>query len=276
MSVKKIKPTTPSQRFRIAPDFSELSKVKPEKSLTSFNKSKGGRNNLGRMTVRNVGGGHKQKLRIIDFKRNKFDIPAKVYSIEYDPIRTAHIALLHYVDGEKAYIIAPDGLKVGSKIISGESVPPSVGNALLLKNMPAGSTIHNIELKPGKGGAIVRSAGASAKFLGKDGKYVSVKLPSGEVRSILGTCMATIGSVSNSSHFNVVIGKAGRNRWLGKRPRVRGVAMNPVDHPMGGGEGKASGGQPKSRTGVYSKGKKTRKKNKYSDKYILKHRNSKK
>ena len=276
MSVKKIKPTTPSQRFRIAPDFSMLSKVKPEKSLTSFNKSKGGRNNLGRMTVRNVGGGHKQRLRIIDFKRKKFDIPAKVHSLEYDPIRTAHIALLHYIDGQKTYIIAPEGLKIGDKIVSGKSVPPVIGNALLLKNMPAGSTIHNIELKPGRGGAIVRSAGSSAKLLGRDGKYVSVKLPSGEVRSILGECIATIGSVSNASNFNVVIGKAGRNRWLGRRPRVRGVAMNPVDHPMGGGEGKASGDQPKSRTGVYSKGKKTRKKIKYSDKYILKYRNSKK
>lgn len=276
MSVKKIKPTTPGQRFRIAPDFSELSKVKPKKSLLASKKSRGGRNNSGKMTVRNVGGGHKQRIRLIDFKRRKFDIPAKVNSIEYDPIRTAYIALLHYVDGEKAYIIAPEGLKVGDEIVSGESVPPSLGNALLLKNMPAGTAIHNIELKPGRGGAIVRSAGSSSKLLGKDGKYVTVKLPSGEVRMILGECIATVGSVSNSSHANIVIGKAGRNRWLGRRPRVRGVAMNPVDHPMGGGEGKASGGQPKSRNGLYSKGKKTRKKTKYSDKYILKKRNSKK
>ncbi len=276
MSVKKIKPTTPGQRFRMAPDFSVLSKVKPEKSLLVFNKSKGGRNNLGRMTIRNVGGGHKQRMRLIDFKRRKFDIVAKVHSIEYDPMRSAYIALLHYIDGEKTYIIAPEGIKVGDKLISGESVPSVLGNALLLKNMPAGTTIHNIELKPNRGAAIVRSAGASAKLMGKDGKYVTVKLPSGEVRTILGECMATVGTVSNSSHSNVVIGKAGRNRWLGRRPRVRGVAMNPVDHPMGGGEGKASGGQPKSRTGVYSKGKKTRKKTKYSDKYILKRKNNKK
>ena len=269
MSVKKIKPITPGQRFRVAPDYTGLSKVKPLKSLILGKKSSGGRNKTGKMTVRNIGGGHKQKLRLIDFWRRKFDIPATVKTIEYDPNRTAFIALLHYIDGEKSYIIAPQNLKVGDKVISGENVAPETGNALPLKNMPSGSVIHNIELKPRRGAAIVRSAGASAQLMGKDGKYVTIKLPSGEVRYVLSECMATIGTVSNSSHGSIVIGKAGRNRWLGRRPRVRGVAMNPVDHPMGGGEGKASGGQPKSRTGVYSKGKKTRRNKKYSNKLII-------
>ncbi len=276
MSLKKIKPTTPGQRFRIAPDFSVLSKVRPEKSLLVSKKRTGGRNNSGKMTIRNVGGGHKQRIRLIDFWRRKFGIPAKVKTIEYDPIRTAYIALVSYEDGEKSYIIAPEGLKVDAKIVSGEKVAPEIGNALPLENIPAGTIIHNLELKPGRGAAMVRSAGASAQLLGKDGKYVTIKLPSGETRIVLGKCMATIGAVSNSSHASTVVGKAGRNRWLGRRPRVRGVAMNPVDHPMGGGEGKASGGQPRSRTGLYSKGKKTRKKGKYSDKYIVKSRNSKK
>lgn len=232
-------------------------------------KSKGGRNNTGKMTMRYKGGGHKRRMRIIDFKRRKFNIPAIVHSIEYDPMRTAYIALLHYVDGEKAYIIAPHGLKVGDKVLSGENIAPEVGNALLLKHMPTGTIVHNIELHPCKGAAMVRSAGAYAQLLAKEGKYVKIKLPSGEMRMVLGTCMATVGTVSNSEHNNITLGKAGRSRWLGKRPRVRGVAMNPVDHPMGGGEGKASGGHPRSRKGLLAKGKKTRNRNKYSNKYIL-------
>lgn len=268
MSVKKLKPTTPGQRFRIAPTFEELTKSKPEKSLLAPLKKSGGRNNTGRMTVRYLGGGHKRAYRIIDFKRDKLDIPAVVKSIEYDPNRTAYISLLEYEDGEKRYILAPQGIKVGQTVIAGESVPPEVGNTLPLSKIPLGTVIHNIELYPGKGGAIVRSAGTYAQLLGREGKYASIKLPSGETRLVLLRCTATIGSVSNSDHMNVNIGKAGRKRWLGRRPRTRGVAMNPVDHPMGGGEGRASGGHPRSRTGLYAKGKKTRKKNKYSDRLI--------
>jgi len=221
------------------------------------------------MTVRNVGGGHKKRLRDIDFKRDKFDIPATVKSIEYDPNRTARIALLFYADGEKRYIIAPNGLEVETVLLSGPGVAPEVGNALPLSEIPLGTIIHNIELKPGKGGAMARSAGSYAQLVAKDGKYVTLKLPSGEMRLVLSTCSATIGTVSNSDHMNVRLGKAGRNRWLGRRPRVRGVAMNPVDHPMGGGEGKSSGGHPRSRNGIYAKGQKTRKPNKYSDKMIV-------
>jgi large subunit ribosomal protein L2 len=221
------------------------------------------------MTVRNVGGGHKKRLRDVDFKRDKFDIPATVKSIEYDPNRTARIALLFYADGEKRYIIAPNGLEVETVLLSGPGVAPEVGNALPLSEIPLGTIIHNIELKPGKGGAMARSAGSYAQLVAKDGKYVTLKLPSGEMRLVLSTCYATIGTVSNSDHMNVRLGKAGRNRWLGRRPRVRGVAMNPVDHPMGGGEGKSSGGHPRSRNGIYAKGQKTRKPNKYSDKMIV-------
>lgn len=268
MAVKKLKPITPGQRFRLAPTFEEITKSKPEKSLTVTLKRTGGRNSQGKMTVRNVGGGHKQKYRIIDFKRNKFDMPAEVLSIEYDPVRTARIALVQYEDGEKRYILAPNGIKVGQTIISGESVAPEVGNALPLANIPLGTVVHNIELRPGKGGAIVRSAGTYAQLLGREGKYASLKLPSGEIRLVLLSCIATVGSVSNADHMNTNIGKAGRNRWLGRRPRVRGVAMNPVDHPMGGGEGRASGGHPRSRKGLYAKGKKTRRNNKYSDRLI--------
>ncbi|NJL12792.1 MAG: 50S ribosomal protein L2 [Microscillaceae bacterium] len=268
MAVKKLKPITPGQRFRLAPTFSEITTHKPEKSLLAPLKKSGGRNNLGRMTVRYLGGGHKQKYRIIDFKRDKFDIPAQVLTIEYDPIRTARIALLQYEDGEKRYIIAPNGIKVGQTVISGQHVAPEVGNTLPIGNIPLGTVIHNIELKPGKGAAMVRSAGAYAQLLGREGKYASIKLPSGETRLVLLTCLATVGSVSNSDHMNVNVGKAGRNRWLGRRPRTRGVAMNPVDHPMGGGEGRASGGQPRSRKGLYSKGKKTRSVKKYSDRFI--------
>ena len=221
------------------------------------------------MTVRNVGGGHKKKLREIDFKRNKEGIPATVHSIEYDPGRTARIALLHYADGEKRYILAPNGLEVGTKLLSGPKAAPELGNALPLENIPLGTIIHNIELKPGKGGAMARSAGSYAQIVAREGKYATLKLPSGEMRMVLITCYATIGTVSNTDHMNVRLGKAGRNRWLGKRPRVRGVAMNPVDHPMGGGEGRSSGGHPRSRNGRYAKGEKTRKPNKYSDKFIV-------
>jgi len=269
MAVKKIRPLTPGQRFRVAPDFSILTKTKPERSLLLPVKSSGGRNNTGKMTMRYIGGGHKRRLRIIDFKRRKYNIPALVNSIEYDPMRTAYIALLHYVDGEKAYIIAPIGLKVGDRVLSGTAIAPEVGNAMPLKTMPTGTIVHNIELHPGRGAAMARSAGTYAQLLAKEEKYVTLKLPSGEMRMVLGECMATVGTVSNSDHNNIVLGKAGRSRWLGIRPRTRGVAMNPVDHPMGGGEGKASGGHPRSRKGLYAKGKKTRNRNKYSKQYIL-------
>jgi large subunit ribosomal protein L2 len=269
MAVKKIRPLTPGQRFRVAPDFSVLTKAKPEKSLLLPIKNTGGRNNTGKMTMRYKGGGHKKRMRIIDFKRRKYDIPAVVNSIQYDPMRTAYIALLYYVDGEKSYIIAPTGLKVGDQVLSGINIAPEVGNAMPLRTMPTGTIVHNIELHPGRGAAMARSAGTYAQLLAKEERYVTLKLPSGEMRMVLGECMATVGTVSNSDHNNIVIGKAGRNRWLGRRPRVRGVAMNPVDHPMGGGEGKASGGHPRSRTGLYAKGKKTRNKNKYSKNYIL-------
>ncbi|MEP1097089.1 MAG: 50S ribosomal protein L2 [Cyclobacteriaceae bacterium] len=273
MAVRKLRPTTPGQRFRTAPVFDDITKSTPEKSLSStVVRSKGGRNNQGRMTVRNVGGGHKKKLREIDFKRNKHGIPATVHSIEYDPNRTARIALLHYADGEKRYIIAPAGLEVGTVINSGKGVAPEVGNTLFLADIPLGTIIHNIELKPGKGGAMARSAGTYVQLVAREGKYATVKLPSGEMRMVLTTCLATIGTVSNSDHMNVRLGKAGRNRWLGRRPRVRGVAMNPVDHPMGGGEGRSSGGHPRSRNGQYTKGLKTRRPNKYSDKLIVKRR----
>ncbi len=272
MSVKKLRPITPGQRFRTAPDFSELTKKKPEKSLLVSVKRTGGRNNTGKMTMRYRGGGHKKRLRIIDFKRRKHNVPGVVNAIEYDPMRTAYIALLYYVDGEKAYILAPEGLKVGDKVLAGQGVAPDVGNALPLKAIPAGTIVHNIELHPGRGGAMARGAGASAQLIAKTEKYVTLKLPSGERRLVLGACMATVGTVSNSSHMNATLGKAGRNRWLGRRPRVRGVAMNPVDHPMGGGEGKASGGHPRSRKGLYAKGQRTRNKQKYSQKLIVSRR----
>lgn len=270
MPLKKLNPTTPGQRFRIAPDFSTvITSRKPEKSLLVKTKSTGGRNNRGRITVPHRGGGHKRRARLIDFKRRKFDVPAFVHSIEYDPMRTAYIALLHYVDGEKAYIIAPEGLKVGAKVVAGPNAPIDPGNAMVMKDIPLGTIIHNIELAPNRGAALARSAGSYAQLLSKSGKYVTIKLPSGERRLVLDTCMATIGSVSNSDHSNVTIAKAGRNRWLGRRPRVRAVAMNPVDHPMGGGEGKASGGHPRSFKGLYAKGKKTRDRNKYSTRLII-------
>ena len=269
MSLKKFKPTSPGQRHKLISDYSEVTSSSPEKSLTKGSGKSGGRNNTGKMTMRYIGGGHKKRYRTIDFKRNKHDIPAKVHSIEYDPNRTARIALLYYADGEKRYIVAPEGLKVGQTVFSGNKATPEVGNALFLKDIPLGTIIHNIEMNPGKGAAIARSAGSFAQLNARDGKYAIVKLPSGEVRMVLITCLATIGSVSNSENSLQVSGKAGRKRGLGRRPRVRGVVMNPVDHPMGGGEGRASGGHPRSRKGLPAKGYKTRSKTKPSNRFII-------
>jgi large subunit ribosomal protein L2 len=269
MPVKKFNPITPGMRQRVANTFEELTASRPEKSLTKGKFSTGGRNNSGKMTVRNIGGGHKRRYRVIDFKRNKEGIPATVKSIEYDPNRSAYISLLFYADGEKRYIIAPDGIKVGDQVSSGKGATPNVGNAMYLSEIPTGTPIHAIEMTPGKGAAIARSAGTNGMLVGRDGKYAIVKLPSGETRKILLTCKATIGSTSNGDHNQQVVAKAGRSRWLGKRPRVRGVAMNPVDHPMGGGEGKASGGHPRSRTGIMAKGQKTRNTKKHSSKLII-------
>ncbi|UTW67379.1 50S ribosomal protein L2 [bacterium SCSIO 12643] len=272
MAVKKLKPTTPGQRFRVVSMFETITTDKPEKSLLARKKRSGGRNATGRMTIRNIGGGHKQRYRIIDFKRDKFGMDAKVKTIEYDPNRSARIALLVYADGEKRYMIAPNGLEVGQTVVSGKGAQPEVGNALYLSEIPLGTIIHNIELNPGQGAKMARSAGSYAQLAAKDGKFAVIKLPSGEMRLILLTCMATIGSVSNSDHALQRQGKAGANRWAGRRPRVRGVAMNPVDHPMGGGEGKKSGGHPRSRTGVPAKGYKTRAPKKASSKYIIESR----
>lgn len=272
MSLNKFKPTTPGQRFKVISSFEEITTSKPEKSLLAPKKKSGGRNNDGKMTMRYIGGGHKQRYRIIDFKRNKHGVPATVKSIEYDPNRTARIALLAYADGEKRYIVAPEGLEVGQTVESGKSVAPEVGNTLFLSEIPLGTIVHNIELKPGQGGVLARGAGTYAQLNARDGKFAIVKLPSGETRMILITCLATIGTVSNSEHSLEVSGKAGRSRWLGRRPRVRGVVMNPVDHPMGGGEGKSSGGHPRSRNGVPSKGFKTRSPKKASNKYIIERR----
>jgi large subunit ribosomal protein L2 len=270
MAVKKLRPITPGTRFRVAPTFEEITTNRPEKSLvTGTIKRSGGRNDSGKMTMRYTGGGHKRQYRIIDFKRDKFDIPAIVKTIEYDPNRTARIALLQYVDGEKRYIIAPANLKVGAELKSGKTAPPELGNALPLSEMPMGTVVHNIELKVGKGGAMARSAGSYAQLVARDGKYATLKLPSGEMRLVLCTCMATVGAVSNGDHMNLKVGKAGRNRWKGIRPRTRPVAMNPVDHPMGGGEGRASGGHPRSRNGLLAKGKKTRSLTKYSKDQII-------
>ncbi len=273
MGIRKFKPITPGTRFMSVSTFEEITKTTPEKSLLAPLKKSGGRNNLGRVTARHRGGGHKRQYRIIDFKRNKHGIPAKVFSIEYDPNRTARIALLHYADGEKRYILAPNGLKVGDVLMSGEGVEIKVGNAMKLKDMPLGSFVHNVELKPGKGGQLGRAAGASLQLVAKEGKYGTLKMPSGEVRMVSLECMATYGVVGNNDHLNISLGKAGRSRWLGRRPHVRGVAMNPVDHPMGGGEGKTSGGgHPVSPWGQKAKGLKTRKKRKPSDKLIIKRR----
>lgn len=269
MALKKLRPTTPGQRFRVAPAFDEVTASTPEKSLLAPLKKSGGRNNQGKMTMRYMGGGHKRKYRMIDFKRTKHGVPATVKSIEYDPNRTARIALVYYADGEKSYIIAPTGIQVGSVIVSGPGNAPEIGNCLPLSDIPLGTIIHNIELQPGQGAILARSAGSYAQLVAREGRYATIKLPSGELRMVLVNCFATVGTVSNSDHMNVKIGKAGRNRWLGKRPRVRGVAMNPVDHPMGGGEGKSSGGHPRSRKGLYAKGLKTRNTNKHSEKLIV-------
>ena len=273
MAVRKFKPTTPGQRHKVIGVFKGvITATTPEKSLTVGINGTGGRNAEGHLTTRYRGGGHKRKYRIIDFTRNKTGVPAVVKSIEYDPNRSARIALLYYVDGAKAYIVAPNGLEVGQQVVSGPEAAPEVGNALPLNKIPVGTVVHNIELRPGQGALMARSAGTFAQIVSRDGNYVIVKLPSGETRRILGECMATVGVVGNSEHSLERSGKAGRSRWLGRRPHNRGVVMNPVDHPMGGGEGRASGGHPRSRKGLYSKGLKTRKPKKLSNKYIIERR----
>jgi large subunit ribosomal protein L2 len=273
MAIKKLKPVTPGSRFKSNYGFEEITRTAPERSLTSSLSKSGGRNNLGRITVRHRGGGHKRKYRIIDFKRDKHGVPAKVFSIEYDPNRSARIALLHYADGEKRYIIAPNGLRIGAKVMSGPGSEIAVGNALPLSEIPLGSSIHNVEIKVGKGGQLGRSAGSSIQLMAKENNMAQLKMPSGEVRVVSVNCMATYGEVGNTEHENISLGKAGRTRWLGRRPRVRGVAMNPVDHPMGGGEGKSSGGgHPVSPWGQKAKGLKTRKHKKETNRYIVKRR----
>jgi large subunit ribosomal protein L2 len=276
MALKKYKPITAGTRWRIGNAYAEITSDTPEKKLLEKKSGTGGRNIQGRRAMRYIGGGHKKHYRIVDFKRDKKNVPATVASIEYDPNRTAFIALLHYADGEKRYILAPQGLQVGSAVLSGDEVAPEVGNALKMKNMPLGTNVHNIEMQPGQGGKLVRSAGTSAQLTNKEDKYAVLKMPSGELRKVLINCYASVGVVSNSDHSLQSMGKAGRNRWKGIRPRNRGVAMNPVDHPMGGGEGKASGGQPRSRNGQYSRGLKTRTKGKGSDKLIIQRKSGKK
>lgn len=272
MALKKLKPTTPGQRFKVISTFEEITTNVPERSLLEPQHKSGGRNHSGKMTMRYMGGGSKQHYRIIDFKRDKDNIPATVMTIEYDPNRTGRIALLNYVDGEKRYIVAPQGLKVGQKVLSGKGVSPDLGNTLFLSEIPFGTMIHNIELRPGQGAKMVRSAGASAQLMSRDGKFAVIKMPSGETRLILQSCKATIGMVSNADHSLEKSGKAGRTRWMGRRPRVRGVVMNPVDHPMGGGEGRATGGHPRTRKGIPAKGYKTRAKANPSNKYIIERR----
>jgi len=277
MSLKKYKPVTPGQRYKEISAFDDITRgVKPEKSLLRALKKSGGRNSSGKMTLRYMGGGHKRRYREIDFRRDKDNIEGKVKSIEYDPNRSARIALVFYADGEKRYILAPEGLQIGDRVISGDRVVPERGNSMQLANIPLGTDVHNIELKPGKGGMLARSAGTYGTITSRDGKYAIIKLPSGESRMVLTSCRATVGIVSNSDNVLEKSGKAGRARWLGRRPRTRGVAMNPVDHPMGGGEGRASGGHPRSRTGLPAKGYKTRPAKKYSDRYIVEKRKSKK
>ena len=275
MAVRKFKPVTPGQRQKVISTFDEITTNSPEKSLIKSRKRSGGRNSTGKMTVRYLGGGHKKRYRLIDFKREKDGMAATVKSVEYDPNRSGRIALVVYEDGEKRYIIAPNGLKVGQKIMSGKTATPDVGNAMELADLPMGTIVHNIELHPGQGAALARSAGSYAQLTSRDGKYAIIKLPSGESRMILTTCKATVGTVSNPDHDLEKSGKAGRSRWMGRRPRTRGVAMNPVDHPMGGGEGRASGGHPRSRTGLLAKGFKTRSKKKHSNKYIVEKRKTK-
>ena len=272
MSVRKLKPITPGQRFRVVNGYDAITTDKPEKSLLAPKKRSGGRNGQGKMTMRYKGGGHKRRYRIIDFKRNKHGIPAEVKSIEYDPNRSAFIALVNYQDGEKRYVIAQNGMKVGQTIVSGEKVAPEIGNTMELSSIPLGSIISCIELRPGQGAVMARSAGAFAQLMARDGKFATIKLPSGETRLVLTKCLATIGAVSNSDHQLLVSGKAGRSRWLGRRPRTRPVVMNPVDHPMGGGEGRASGGHPRSRKGIPAKGYRTRSRSKASNKYIIERR----
>lgn len=272
MALKKFKPTTSSQRFKMISAFDEITVSKPEKSLLASKKRTGGRNNEGKMTMRYIGGGHKKRYRLIDFKRDKEGVPAVVKSVEYDPNRSARIALINYADGEKRYIIAPHGIKIGQEVISGKGVAPDLGNTLYLSEIPFGTIVHNIELRPGQGGKMARSAGSYAQLMTRDGKFAILKMPSGETRMILQSCKATIGMVSNIDHNLETSGKAGRSRWLGRRPRTRGVAMNPVDHPMGGGEGRASGGLPRSRKGLPAKGYRTRSKKKASNKYIIERR----
>jgi large subunit ribosomal protein L2 len=273
MALRRTKPTSPGRRFQTYDTFEDITRSQPEKSLVQALTKTGGRNAKGRVTCRHRGGGHKRRYRVIDFKRNKMDVPAKVAAMEYDPNRSARIALLHYVDGEKRYIVAPQGLAVGDRVIASEAADIKPGNVLPLRNMPLGTQIHNIELRPGKGSQLVRSAGSYAQLMAKEGRYAQVKLPSGEVRMILIDCQATVGQVGNAEHGNISLGKAGRKRWLGRRPKVRGVAMNPVDHPMGGGEGKSSGGRhPCSPWGQPAKGFRTRKKRKVSNRYIVRRR----
>ena len=276
MGIRIIKPTTPGNRFSTRSDFEHITTSEPEKKLTKALRKSGGRNNNGRITVRHRGGGHRRRYRIIDFKRDKTDITAKVATIEYDPNRSANIALLHYVDGEKRYVLAPFGLKIGDQLVSSSSAELKIGNALCLKNIPTGLIVHNIEMHPGKGAQLVRSAGTGAQIMAHDDSgFTTIKLPSGEVRLINSSCYAVVGEVGNRSHEQIVSGKAGRSRWLGRRPKVRGVAMNPVDHPMGGGEGKHSGGLPRNKNGVPAKGFKTRDKKKASNKYIIERRKKK-
>jgi large subunit ribosomal protein L2 len=275
MALRKLNPITPGQRHKVVSAFDKITTSEPHKPLLETLKRTGGRNNSGKMTMRHIGGGHKRRYRIIDFKRDKFNIQAEVISVEYDPNRSARICLLQYADGEKRYILAPEGVSVGQKLISGEGIAPEVGNTLKLKDIPLGTVIHNIELYPGRGGQLARSAGSYAQLNARDGKFATVKLPSGETRMVLVNCLATVGVVSNSEHNLVQSGKAGRSRWLGRRPRVRGVAMNPVDHPMGGGEGRSSGGHPRSRKGIPAKGYKTRTPKKTSNKFIVERRNKK-
>ncbi len=276
MALKKFKPVTAGTRWRIGNSYAEVTTNVPEKSLLEPKKRTGGRNSSGHLTMRYSGGGHKKKYRLIDFKRNKFGVEGSVLSIEYDPNRSSFIALLQYMDGDKRYILAPQGLAVGHKVISGNDVAPEIGNALQMKNIPLGTMVHNIEMQPGQGGKIARSAGSSAQLTNKEDKYAVLKMPSGELRKVLINCFATVGVVGNSDHSLQSMGKAGRNRWRGIRPRTRGVAMNPVDHPMGGGEGKASGGQPRSRNGQYSRGLKTRQHHKGSNKLIIQRKDGKK
>ena len=272
MAVRKLNPTTPGQRHKIIGAFDTITASAPEKSLVFGGRKTGGRNNVGKMTMRYIGGGHKQKYRVIDFKRNKDGVPAVVKTIEYDPNRSARIALLFYADGEKRYILAPNGLQVGQTVLSGAEAAPEVGNALPMTEIPLGTLIHNIELRPGQGAALVRSAGNFAQLTSREDKYAIIKLPSGELRKVLAACKATVGVVGNSDHALEKSGKAGRSRWLGRRPHNRGVTMNPVDHPMGGGEGRQSGGHPRSRKGLLAKGYKTRAPKKQSNKLIIERR----